>query len=216
MNLDITQTHENKIAAGGVVLVAAAAATARAESAEVNKFITQIQSQDANVRGAAWQGAATIGWQGVKPLATLFTHQDFEIARSAKRALWKIVRHAGRPKAEKDRKAVQAELVALLDSATADVRGEVLWMLSEIGDNSVVQNIAHLLDDVEVREAARCALERMPGSKAIRALEKAIKSAPEDFRPALANSLRVRGRKLTDYPSQKLQPTRKTSVEPKS
>lgn len=88
-------------------------------------------------------------------------------------------------------------------------------MLSEIGDNRVIQNIARLLDDVPVREAARCALERMPGAKAIRALEQAIRSAPEEFRPALANSLRVRGRTIADYPSRKLQPTRKTSVEAK-
>jgi HEAT repeat protein len=187
-----------------------------AETQPVATLIAQIQSQDVNVRGAAWQNAATAGSKAVRPLAELMTHLDFEVARSAKCALWKIVRHAGRPKAEKERKAVQSELVALVDSSTTAVRREAAWMLSEIGDASTVHNIARLLDDVEVREDARCALERMPNSKAIRALEQALKSAPEDFRPALINSLRVRGRKLTDYPSQKLQPTRKTSVEPKS
>jgi len=216
MNPEIIQSLDSRTAAGGAVLLAAAARAGSADSAEVDKFIAQIQSQDENVRGSAWQGAASAGLQVMKPLAALMTHQDFEIARAARRALWKIVRHAGRPKAEKDRKAVQAELVALLDSATAAVRREAAWMLSEIGDAITVHNIARLLDQIEVREDARCALERMPNSKAIRALEQAMKSAPEDFRPALANSLRVRGRKLTDYPSQKLQPTRKTSVEAKN
>jgi len=204
-----------QIAAGGVLL-GMAAVSLHAEAQEVDTLIAQIQSQDAKVRGAAWQGAATAGSRAVKPLAALLTHLDFEVARSAKRAVWKIVRHAGRPKAETERKAVQAELVALLDSATAAVRREAIWMLSEIGDASTIQKIARLLDQMEVREDARCALERMPGANAVRALERALKSAPEDFRPALANSLRVRGHKLADYPSQKLQPSRKTSVAAKN
>ncbi len=178
-------------------------------------LIANLSSPDDAIRGAAWQGAAGFGSLAVQPLAELMAHPDFEIARSAKRALWKIVRHAGRPKAEKERKAVQAELVKLLESSPDMVRSEAAWMLSEIGDSRVVQSIARLLDDVPVREAARCVLERIPGVKAIRALEQAMKSAPEEFRPALANSLRARGRKITDYPSQKLQPTRKTSVEAK-
>lgn len=178
-------------------------------------LIANMSSPDDAIRGAAWQGAAGFGSKAVKPLAELMAHADFEIARSAKRALWKVVRHAGRPKAEKERKRVQAELVKLLESSPDTVRSEAAWMLSEIGDKGVVQSIARLLDDVPVREAARCALERIPGAKAIRALEQAIRSASEEFRPALANSLRVRGRKITDYPSQNLQPTRKTAVEAK-
>ena len=130
--------------------------------------------------------------------------------------MWKIVRHAGRPKAEKERKAVQSALVALLDSSTTVVRREAAWMLSEIGDTSAVPTIARLLEEAEVREDARCALERMPSSKATRALEQAMKSAPGDFLPALANSLKVRGRKLTGYPGERLKPTRKTSVAAKS
>jgi HEAT repeat protein len=188
---------------------------AMADPPAVDKLITEIQSTDETVRGGAWQNAAPLGAQAVKPLASLMAHQDFEVARSAKRALWKIVRHAGRPKAEKEHKAVQAELVALLDSALAAVRREALWMLSEIGDDSVVQAIAKMLADVEVREAARCALERMPTAKAIRALDHALKTAPEDFGPALANSLRVRGREIKGYPSPKLLPTRATTVESK-
>jgi HEAT repeat protein len=191
------------------------AAGVLADSAAVEKLIAEIQSPDDKVRGNAWQNAAPLGAEAVSPLAALMVHQDFEIARSAMRALWRIVRHVGRPKAEKERRPVQAELVALLDSAPAPERREALWMLSEIGDDRVVEPIAKMLADVEVREDARCALERMPSSKAIRALEHATKTAPEDFRPALANSLRVRGHDLRAYPRQKLQPSRPTSVEPK-
>jgi hypothetical protein len=216
MNFDITQARDDKIAVGSALPVAAATAAARVDSAEVDKLISQIQSQDESVRDAAWQKAATVGWQGVKPLAALMTHPDFEVARSSKRALWKTVRHAGRPKAENERKTVQAELVALLDAANAAVvRREVLWMLSEIGDASTAQSIARLLDELDVCEGARCALERMPGSEATRTLKKAMRSAPEKFRPALAHSLRVRGVRVEGYPSQKLKPVGQTAVQPK-
>jgi HEAT repeat protein len=214
MNSEINPTPGYWKPAGAAVLSAAAAAAA--DVVEVDKLIAQLQSQDENVRGEAWQGAATVGWSAVKPLALLMTHQDFEIARAAKRALWKIVRHAARPKAEKERQAVQAELVALLKAPPATVQCEAAWMLSEIGDASSVQELARQLKQIEVREAARCALERLPGPKAIRALEQALKSAPEDFRPALASSLRARGCKVADDASQKLLPSRKTTVEAKS
>jgi HEAT repeat protein len=186
------------------------------DSANVNKLIADLQSSDDAIRGAAWQGAATFGSAAVKPLASLMTHENFEIARSAKRALWKIVRHAGRPKATKERKAVQSELVSLLQAAPVAVRGEAAWMLSEIGDSHAVEPLASLLMNAEAREAARCALERIPISKAVRALENALKTGPEVFRPAVANSLRVRGRKVAGYPTQKLVPSKPTTVGAKS
>jgi hypothetical protein len=105
--------------------------------------------------------------------------------------------------------------VALFASAPVPVRREALWMLSEIGDSSVVGIIAKLLLEQKVPEEARCALERMPGPQATRALEQALRTAPEDFRFALANSLRVRGLAVKGYPTQKLLPTRQTSVKPK-
>jgi HEAT repeat protein len=182
------------------------------EPAAVTKLIADVQNNDDAIRGAAWQGAATLGSAAVKPLASLMTHENFEIARAAKRGLWKIVRHVGRPKAGKERKAVQAELLSLLQTAPVAIRSEAAWMLSEIGDSRAVAALAALLTDADVREAARCALERIPSSKAVWALEKALKTAPEDFRPVLANSLRVRGHKVAGYPTQKLTPTKQTTV----
>jgi hypothetical protein len=181
------------------------------DSVAVTKLIADLQSTDDAIRGAAWQGAATIGVPAVKPLAGLMAHPDFETARAAKRALWKIVRHVGRPKETKERKAVQAELLSLLEAAPVAIRSEAAWMLSEIGDSRAVAPLAALLMDANVREAARCALERIPTSKAVRALENALETGPGDFRPALANSLRVRGRKVEGCPSQKLIPTRQST-----
>jgi hypothetical protein len=81
-------------------------------------------------------------------------------------------------------------------------------MLSEIGGDDAVAPMAALLTDKDVREDARCALMRLPGRKATAALKSAFDRAPEEFKFALAESLRARGEKVNGYPSQKLVPTR--------
>lgn len=192
--------------AGAATVIASAGHAAEAVS--VTDLVAGIKSTDDKVRGPAWQGAGPVGAPAVKPLAAIMTDPDFEISRSAKRALYKIVRHAGRPGAKKEAQAVEKELIPLLQNSAVPVRREVLWMLSEIGGDDAVAPMAALLTDKEVREDARCALMRLPGRKATGALKSAFGSAPEEFKPALAESLRARGEKVSGYPSQKLVPTR--------
>jgi HEAT repeat protein len=171
-------------------------------------------SQGAQAAGSLDDAVAkTFGAPAVKPLAAVMTGDDFETARSAKRALWRIVRHAGRPGAATEAKAVTGQLIPLLTASPAPVKREVLWMLSEIAGDEAVPPMAALLSDSEVRDDARCALTRMPGSKATAALSTALRSAPEDFKYALADSLRARGGKIAGYPSRKLVPTKQTSVK---
>ena len=195
------------------VLIAGAAtvigsASHAAEVVSVSDLVARIKSTDDKVRGPAWQGAGPVGAPAVKPLAAVMTDPDFEISRSAKRALYKIVRHAGRPGAKKEAQAVEKELIPLLQNSAVPVRREVLWMLSEIGGDDAVAPMAALLTDKEVREDARCALMRLPGRKATVALKSAFGSASEEFKFALAESLRARGEKVSGYPSQKLVPAR--------
>jgi HEAT repeat protein len=178
----------------------------------VDELIAAIKSKDDKIRGPAWQNAGACGAPAVQPLATAMTDPDFEVARSAKRAVWVIVRHAGRPGAEAERKAVQGALLPLLKDQPAPVRREVLWMLSEIGDADAITPMAVLLADAELREDARCALTRMPSPQATQALDTAFKTSPEDFKSALAESLRARGVVVSGYPSQKLKPTKETSL----
>ncbi len=49
-----------------------------------------------------------------------------------------------------------------------------------------------LLADPEMRDAARMALERTPGSASLHALRRALSSAPAEFRPNLEQSLHNR------------------------
>ncbi len=194
--------------------IALAAVAHAADSAALDEFMAKMRSADDKIRGPAWQGAAAHGAPAVKPLGGLLTDLNFEIARSAKRALYVIVRHAGRPGAAQEARAVERALIPLLRDESATVRREVAWMLSEIGGSDAVAPLAALLTDKDVREDARCALTRLPGRKATAALRSAFASAPEDFRFALAESLRKRGEKVEGYPSQKLVPTRSTTVTP--
>jgi HEAT repeat protein len=200
------------LAAGAAASLAQAGAAAQAVS--VQELVAKIKSPDDKIRGPAWQGAAPFGAPAVQPLAALMTEADFEVARSAKRALYVIVRQAGRPGASQEARAVEKELIPLLKSEAVVVRREALWMLSEIGGNDAVAPMAALLTDKDAREDARCALLRIPGRKATAALKAAFASAPDEFKFALADALRRRGEKIEGYPSQKLVPTRRTTVAP--
>lgn len=182
----------------------------------VDELVNALKSSDDKIRGDAWLNAAPLGADAVTPLATLMTDADFEVARAARRALWKIIRHAGRPEAEDEQKAVVNKLNGLLThNQPAAVCSEVLWMLSEIGDDTSVEPIAALLSDEAHREDARMALQQIPGKKSLSALQTAFSALPDDFnfKANLAQSLRNRGVVIFDIPIQKLIPTKQTKVK---
>lgn len=201
----MTMKSSTPIAAA--TLAAAATSSLAAATPAVDDLVNRIRSQDHDVRGDAWQNAGPAGAVAIRPLAALMTDADFEVARSARRAIWNIVYHAGRPKASKEAAAVETELIALLDHPAVPVRREVLWMLSKIAGNNAVKPMARFLQDEELREDARCALQRIPGKPSLQALRQAMKTVPEEFRYAIAESLRARGDKVAGYPSRKLVPT---------
>lgn len=194
-------------------MIAQTADTAQAQG--VDELIAGIKSDSAEKRTETWQSAGEVGAPAVKTLAKVMTDDNLEVARAAKRALWKIVRHTGRPGANKERRAVEKELTGLLgkDQPVA-IRREVLWMLSEIGARISIKPIAGLMRNKNLREDARMALERIPGKRAMTTLKAAFEKAPEDFKPNIAQSLRKRGEEVDGYPCQKLVPTKKTDVKP--
>jgi len=93
--------------------------------------------------------------------------QELEVGRAAKRAMFQIVRHAGRPGAAQEQNAVVSELLGLLllgDKQPVPVCREVLWMISEIGGDEAVDAVAAQLRNDELREDARQVLQRIPAS----------------------------------------------------
>jgi len=132
----------NNITGMAVAIPAAGAAPGTG----VIDLIRKIKDSNAEVRTKAWQGAGELGAAGVEPMAGLMTDENLEVARAAKRALWKIVRHTGRPGADKQKQAVADSLAGLLGGEVpVAIRREVLWMLSEIGDKKAIEPIAKLL-----------------------------------------------------------------------
>ena len=201
------------IAAGAAGVMAQTASTAQAQG--VDELIAGIKDSSDKVRTEAWLGASETGAPAVKPLAKVMTDDDLEVARAAKRALWQIVRYTGRPGANKERRAVETELVELLSNDQPVAVGtEVLWMLSEIGARNSIRPIGRLLRNEDLREDARMALERIPTKRALTTLKTAFEKAPEDFKPNIAQSLRKRGEEVDGYPCKKLVPTKKTDVKP--
>ncbi len=199
------------VLAGAALSVEALAANDEA----VDELIAKIKDKDDKVRAEARDNAGTVGAPAVKPLGGVMESDDFEVARGATRALWKIVRHVGRPGAESERKQVVAELIGLLgDGRPVPVRREVIWMLSEIGGDESVEPVVALLLEKELREDARMVLERLPGRRSLAALRRALRTVPEEFKINIAQSLRARGVEVRGYPCQKLVPTRKTELKP--
>ena len=199
--------------------VAATGMTSSVANAARNKpvktLIAGIKDDDPKVRTKAWQSAGQVGAPAIKPLAKLMSSEELEVARAAKRGLWKIVRHAGRPKAGGMKRAVINKLVELLDDEQpVPVRREVLWMLSEIGNRNSIKPMAALLSDKDLREDARMALQRIPNRAAMAALRAGFKEAPDDFKPNIAQSLRQRGARIRRPECVKLIPTKKTNVKP--
>ena len=179
------------------------------------ELIAQIKDKDDKVRAAAWIKADEVGAPAVKPLASAMTDGDFEVARAAKRGLWKIIRRAGRPGADEEKKAVVKELIPLTkDGQAVPVRRETMWMVSELAGDEAVAPVAAALTDKELREDARMVLERLPGDKSLAALKAGFEAAPEEFKPNMAHSLRVRGVPVSGYPSARMTANRKTTVEP--
>lgn len=181
----------------------------------VERLIRRLGAGDAT-GGArpAWQEAGPLGAPAVAPLIGVMGGKDAELARAAKRALWSVVDHAGRPGADEDRERVVAELGLAMGRVglSISVVRELLWMLGSVGDDRVVPSLAAKLVDRDLREDARCVLQRIPGEAALRALREALDRVPGDFAVAIADALRARGEVVDGRPSRRLVPDRSTGV----
>ena len=212
--MSMNNSKKVSLAAAATGAMAGTAGAARSKKA-VSKLIAGIRDDDDKVRAEAWLGAGKVGAAGVKPLAKVMTDKELEVARAAKRGLWKIVRHVGRPGAGNKKRTVVGKLIELLgDEHPVPVRREVLWMLSEIGGRKSIKPIAALLSNGDLREDARMVLQRIPSKGSVAALRAGLKAAPEDFKLNIAQSLRQRGVKVRGHYCVKLVPTKKTNVKP--
>jgi HEAT repeat protein len=188
------------------------------EELTVDTLIAKLKDKDDKVRAAAWLAAGKVGAAAMRPLADLAREGALEVSLSAVRAMWVIVRYAGRPGAEAERKATVEALLGVFGDGEQPIqlRRDIVWMLSEIIQDGEIQldPAAGLLADPELREDVRAALQRVGGENAIAALKAGLEAAPDDYKPAIAASLRARGIAVPGVPDVKLKPTKQTSVKP--
>jgi hypothetical protein len=188
---------------------------AAGEDPVLKDLLEKIQSEDPAIRTQAIVDAPQVGPSAVVPAGELMTHENIEVGRAAKRAVWNIVRHSGVPGSGNTAPAVAAELLALLSKLSAtEPKREVLWMISEVGGEEAVDPVAAYLANTDLREDARMCLERIPGEVSLAALQTAFDKSPEDFKSNLAQSLRARGVAVEQPPCAKLVPTKQTQVKP--
>lgn len=179
----------------------------------VDALVEGLRHPDADIRGNAWQNAGPLSAPAVPRVMALMDDPEPETARAARRALYEIVRLAGRPGADAEALAVESGLLAASRRLVQlQARRDVLWMLSEIGQAAAVRHLAALLTDADLREDARCALMRIPGDASLAALQQAHDAATDAFRDALAEALVHRGQDVPGFQSRKLKPTKTTTV----
>ncbi len=160
---------------------------------ETQSLLDRLQSPDANVRYKAWREAGPTGASAIKGLADLLASPDKGIARAARGAIETIAHYAARPGAQGEAHAVSVELLRVAQSDPhTPVRTEALTLLGLTGDGRVVPDLVKLLAITEVREEARMALERIPGSASLNALKQAETSVPADFKANIDQSLHNR------------------------
>jgi len=213
MNKSVAKTGTTMMAMGAAANVLAQNDPA---AKPVDELMAGLRSTNEVTNAAACDSAAEYGAGAVQPLALTMGSPDFELGRRCKRALYRIVRHAGRPGADTEATAVETNLLPLLskDTLPVQVRRDLVWILSEIGSARAVEPLAALFADKDLRDDARCVLLRLPCPEAFAALKRAFATAPEDFKFALADSLRSRGEHIEGYPSKELIPTAQTTVTP--
>lgn len=162
----------------------------------------------------AWQRAGPFGAVAVPPLADVMARGGGEKARAAKRALWCVVDHAGRPGGQREAAAVVEALVSAVGQKglPVPVIRELLWMLGTLGGDGCVAHVAAWLGSEELREDARCVLQRIPGEASLKALREALDHASGMFEVALADALRARGEVVPGRPGRSRIPERSTRV----
>ena len=194
--------------------VAGGAASAAAAEAGIEEFLTRVkQVPETASDKPPWTGARELDLGVVPPLLELLDSPEREVARNAKRALQEVVRHAGRPGAEKSALAMEGYLVEALAKPSTASRADLIWLLSEIGGRRSIPVLTRFLNNAELREHARCALIRIPGDSSAAALRTAWNKAEGVWKSALAEALRARGFRVP--PTDKLKPVAQTGVKPK-
>lgn len=148
-------------------------------------FLTDIQSQDKDVRFAAWRSAGAQEARVVPELARIAAKSSPGVTKAALEAMTTLTHSVGKSApTDPKRLAVAKELVNVAtSSATAlPVRAHALRLLSLVGGDESVAPVAKLLANADVREEAIFCLDRIPGDVSAKALVAAYGTVAPEFK----------------------------------
>ena len=157
---------------------------------ESEKFLTEIKSDDVEVRFTAWMRADKIDPEVIPQLGKLLVAEEPGVRKAADQSLKRMVHGVGKQSGGARRAAVVRELITL----TAD--GEATWTrtialrhLSLIGGDETVPVAEKLLRNFELQEEAAFCLERIPGPASTKALIDALPFVGDPFKPRILAAL---------------------------
>jgi len=157
--------------------------------ADDQKFLSDIQSESADTRFAAWRQAGEAS-PGVIPQLGKLAANQAGVGKAAREALTTMVHSVGKDPASANRAAVVRGLVEISGPAYAlPVRVHALRLLSNVAGEDSVSAIAKWIGSAELREEVVYCLDRIPGEASNKALMAAYKDAPDGFKPRILAAL---------------------------
>lgn len=154
------------------------------------KFLSNIQSDSADVRFAAWRAAGEMSAEVIPPLGKTAASDNPGIAKAAREALTTLAHSVGREAGTPGRAPVVRQFLALAGPAYAHaVRVHAFRQLSLIAGEQDVASIAKQISDPALREEVVFCLERIPGEAPLKALMAAYGPAKDDFKPRILAAL---------------------------
>ncbi len=143
----------------------------------------------------------------IKKLVKDLESNDSAVLFKAENELERLAEHAGGPDKTKAQADIAAALAAVLDAVTTVkdgdktrshptyppyARSHLCRCLSYVGGEAEVPALQKAMEDLNVREMARFALERNPSAAATKALIAALEAMGTDFRIGVINALAQR------------------------
>jgi len=157
-------------------------------------YVTKgLESQDEVIRKQAFQAAGRLGSRMMDVLFRLLAGADPAAEKLIREALFTAAATASSPGMDDDRTAATAALCKHLQPRQPpEVRELAARLLRIVGREDAVAALAQALKDEAVHEAARCALQQIPGEGATKALLAAAKDCDPKRRPGILLALGAR------------------------
>jgi HEAT repeat protein len=178
---------------------------------DTQQFVRDLQSDNPDVRFAAWRQAGTVEPSVIPELGKIAASQDPGVAKAGREALTTIVHSVGKSRTAANRAAVVKGLVDLTGSDSAlPVRVHALRLLSNVAGEESVPAIAKFIGNPELREEAAFTLERIGGATVTKAFIAAYQDAKDDFRPRILAALgHLRAAEATELATQAMRSSNK-------